>query len=124
LGTYSFIRKAEETRRHRIIKGSDSKEAVTESFRGLLNLLTYYGLPIKSHESAIAYAERLKNLSPLGVMQLKTCAEIFSRAKFSQIEITTSDADFLRKNYFFMYNKLKRDERMRFFVHRYLKNLK
>jgi len=124
LGTYIFIRKAEENKRHRIINSDRYRDSILEGFKGLAELLAFYGLPMQSHESAISYARRLEKLSPLGAMQLRTAAEIFSRARYSQIDMNKDDADFIKKNYFHMYGKMKESgQRVRFFVHRYIKKM-
>ena len=124
LGTYIFIKKAEENRRHKIINGDEYNQAVREGFKGTIELLGLYGLPMQSHESAISYSKRIEKLSPLGSMQLRTTAEIFSRARYSKIEINKGDAEFIRKNYYTMYEKMKDgNNRVRFFVHRYIKKL-
>ena len=123
-GTYIFIRKAEENRRHRVIHGDEYKESVLESFKGLIEILSLYGLPMQPHESAIGYSKRVEKLAPLGTMQLRTAAEIFSRARYSQIEMNKDDADFVKKNYFQMHEKMKESgHRLRFFVHRYIVKL-
>jgi len=123
-GTYLFIKKAEETRRHKIINGDQYNQSVREGFKGTVELLGLYGLPMQPHESAIGYSKRIERLSPLGIMQLRTAAEIFSRARYSQIEINKDDAEFIRKNYYKMYEKMKESgSRTRFFVHRYVKRL-
>lgn len=124
LGTYMFIRKAEEDKRHKIIHGDMYRESVLESFKGLIGVLSFYGLPINSYESAIGYAKRIEKMAPLGAMQLRTTAEIFSRARYSEIEISKDDADFVKKNYFLMYKRMKDSgEKYKFFVHRYIKRL-
>jgi len=125
LGSYMFIRKAEENRRHTIINGSLYQAAVLEGFKGLIGLMTFYGLPMKASETAIGYAKRIEKLTPLASTQLKTAAEIFGRARYSKIEITAADAEFVKKNYFLMYKKMKdSNERYRFFIHRYIKKLR
>ena len=124
LGGYMIFRKLEENRRHLVINGDDYSRAVQESFRGLIELLALYGLPIRMNETAIAYARRIEKMSPLGTWQARTASEVFSRARYSLAEIEASDAEFLRRSYFVMYAKLKdtdyKGRWVKFFVHRYL----
>jgi len=124
LGTYIFIKKAEENRRHNVINGDEYTKAVREGFKGIVELLGLYGLPMQPYESAISYSKRIEKLAPLGSMQLQTAAEIFSRARYSQMEINRDDADFIKKNYYKMYEKMKEHgNRTKFLVHRYIKKL-
>ncbi|MCL2566078.1 MAG: transglutaminase-like domain-containing protein [Defluviitaleaceae bacterium] len=125
LGSYMFIRKAEEDKRHRIIRGDEYRQSVLEGFKGLVELLDFYGLPMNPYESSISYAKRIEKMAPLAVMQLRTAAEIFSRARYSEIEINQFDANFIKNNYFNMYGKIKESGgKFKFFIHRYVKKLK
>ena len=125
LGTHMFIKKASEDNRHKKINDNQYRESVVEGFRGLVELLSFYGLSMNDHESAIGYTKRIEKLAPLGTMQLRTSAEIFSRARYSEIEMNKEDAEFIKKNYFFMYKKMKEsDRKIRFFVHRYIRKFR
>jgi len=124
-GSYMFIKKSAEDKRHAVIRGDQYHAAVLEGFKGLVDLMSFYGLPMNMFESAIGYTKRIEKLAPLGAMQLRTAAEIFGRARYSNIEISEQDAEFIKRNYFLMYKKIQdsREQRVRFFVHRYIKRL-
>ena len=124
LGSYMFIRRSEENKRHAIIRGDQYNAAVLEGFKGLVDLLEFYGFPMTLYESAVGYAKRIEKMTPLGSMQLRTSAEIFGRARYSEIEITAGDAEFIKRNYFFMYKKIQDSgNKYKFFIHRYIKKL-
>ena len=121
---YMFFRKMMEDKRHKIMIASDSRQAVLESFRGLVDLFNFYGMPMEKHESAIVYADRISKYSPLSPMTMTAAALIFSKARYSINDISSGEAASIRQAYFTMYKHLRSSSsKYRFFIHRYIKKL-
>ena len=121
---YMFFRKILEDNRHKAMRSSDYRSAAIESFKGLMDLLAFYGMPMESHESAIAYAQRIGKYLPLGVMTTNTTALVFSKARYSANDISDAEAAVIRQAYFTMYKNLREsNNKYKFFIHRYIKKL-
>jgi len=121
---YMFFRKVQEDKRHKTMRSNDGRQASIEAYKGIIDLLSFYGLPKENHESAMVYAERVGRYSPIGSMTSATTARIFSKARYSEENISEGEASVVSQAYFSMYRNLcSSNYRYKFFIHRYIKKL-
>ena len=121
---YIFFKKILEDKRHKAMRGKDFRLATIESYKGLIDLLGFCGMPMEKYESANAYADRISKYSPLGAMTTTNSARIFSKARYSEGDISEIEASVIRQAYFSLYRNLcASSSKYKFFVHRYIKKL-